>query len=72
VDRHGQKRDSHITGIRKKFISRSVCNVEKILKGGLDSIPSPSVKIQIIGGKVFLTFKGKTLMGGIVNKQKVC
>ena len=28
--------------------------VEKILKGSLDSIPSPSpsVKIQIIGGKV--------------------
>ena len=26
--------------------------VEKILKGILDSIPSPSVKIQIIDGKV--------------------
>ena len=28
--------------------------VEKILKGSLDSIPSPLVKIQNIGGKVFL------------------
>ena len=29
-------------------------NVEKILKGSLDLIPSPSVKIQIMGGKVYL------------------
>ena len=28
--------------------------VENILKGSLDSIPSPSVKIQIMGGKVCL------------------
>ena len=28
--------------------------VEKILKGSLDSIPSPSVKVQIIGGEVYL------------------
>ena len=41
--------------------------VEKILKGSLDSIPSPSVKIQIMGGKVCLRSKGKTLLG-IVNK----
>ena len=43
--------------------------VEKILKGSLDSIqsPSPSVKIQIISGKVCLRCKGKTLLG-IVNK----
>jgi hypothetical protein len=43
--------------------------VEKILKGSLDSIPtpSPSVKIQIMGGKVCLRFKGKTLLG-VVNK----
>ena len=35
--------------------------VEKILKGSLDSIPSPSpsVKIPIIGGKVCLRCKGK-------------
>jgi len=41
--------------------------VEKILKGSLDSIPSPSVKIQIMGGKVGLRCKDKTLLG-IVNK----
>ena len=42
--------------------------VENILKGSLDSIPSPSpsVKIQIMGGKVCLRCKGKTLLG--VNK----
>jgi hypothetical protein len=40
-----------------------------ILKGSLDSIssPSPSVKIQIMGRKVCLRCKGKTLLG-IVNK----
>jgi hypothetical protein len=36
--------------------------VEKILKGSLDLIPSPSVKIQIIGGKVCLRCKDKTLL----------
>ena len=43
--------------------------IEKILKGSLDSIPSPSptVKIQIMGGKVCLRCEGKTLLG-IVNK----
>ena len=43
--------------------------VENILKGSLDSIPSPSpsVKIQIMGGKVCLRRKVKTLLG-IVNK----
>jgi hypothetical protein len=43
--------------------------VENILKVSLDSIPSPSpsVKIQIMGGKVCLRFKGKPLLG-VVNK----
>ena len=43
--------------------------VENILKGSLDSIPSPSssVKIQSMGGKVCLWCKGKTLLG-LVNK----
>ena len=43
--------------------------VEKILKDSLDSIPppSPSVKIQIMGGKVCLRCRGKTLLG-VVNK----
>ena len=36
--------------------------VEKILKGSLDSIPSPSVKIQTIGGKNCLRCKCKILM----------
>jgi hypothetical protein len=46
-----------------------LCKVEKILKGRLDSISSPSfsVKIQIMGGKVCLACKGKTLLG-VVNK----
>ena len=41
--------------------------VEKILKGSLDSIPSPSpsVKIQIMGGNVSLRCKGKTLLGDV-------
>ena len=43
--------------------------VEKILKGNLNLVPSPSssVKIQIMGGKVCLTCKGKTLLG-VFNK----
>ena len=41
--------------------------VEKILKGSLDSIPSPSGKIQIMGGKVCLRCNGKTLLG-VANK----
>ena len=46
--------------------------VKKILEDSLDSIPSPTVKIQIMGGKVGLRCKDKTL--GIVNffAQKVC
>ena len=47
----------------------NIVKVEKFLKGILDSIPSPSlsVTIQIMGGKVSLRCKGKTLLG-IVNK----
>ena len=41
--------------------------VEKSFKGSLDLIPLPPVKIQIMGGKVCLRFKGITLLG-IVNK----
>ena len=41
--------------------------VEKILKGNLNSIPSPSslMKIQIIIGKICLRGKGKTLLGDV-------
>ena len=55
-----------------KFM-REVCvswsKVENILKGILVSIPSPSpsVKIQIMGGKVCLRCRGKTLLG-VVNE----
>ena len=43
--------------------------VENMLNGSLDSIPSPSpsVKIQIMGRKVCLKCKDKTLLG-VVNK----
>ena len=46
------------------LVTAAVCKVEKILKGTLDLIPSPlpSVKIQIMGGKVCLRCKGKTLL----------
>ena len=46
-----------------------IIKVEKILKARQDSIPSPSssAKIQIMGGKVCLRCKGKTLLG-VVNK----
>jgi hypothetical protein len=42
-----------------------ILKVEKILKGSLESITSssPSVKTQIMCGKVCLRCKGKTLLG---------
>ena len=59
-----------ILNITNSKIVYNYSKVEKILKGSLDSIPSPSpsVKIQIMGGKVFLRCKGKTLLLGVVNK----
>ena len=51
-----------LRNIRFAFIK-----VEKILKGSLDLIPSPSAKIQIMGGKVCLRCEGKILLG-VVNK----
>ena len=55
--------------IPSNYLFRMNSKVEKILKGSLDLIPSPSpsVKIQIMGGKICLRYKGKTLLG-IVNK----
>ena len=38
--------------------------VRKILKDSLDLIQSPSVKIQIIDGKICLRCKGKALLVG--------
>ena len=60
--------------MNKKFSEVSLSHpqlsskVETSSKGSQDSILSPSVKIQIIGGKVCLRCKGKTLLG-IVNKH---
>ena len=51
----------------KKFLGKCFLKAEKISKGSLDLIPSPSVKIQIMSGKVCLRCEGKTLLG-IVNK----
>ena len=45
------------SSLQKKILlilSSSNFKVENILKGSLYSIPSPSVKIQIMGGKVLL------------------
>jgi hypothetical protein len=46
--------------------------VEKTLKGRLDLIPSPSasVKIEIMGRKVCLRCKGKTLFVNKLSKTK--
>ena len=51
------------------FKNEQAGKVEKILKGSLNlnQSPSPSVKIQIIVGKVCLMCKGKILLG-VVNK----
>ena len=53
--------------------SRVLLKVEKVLKGSMDSIPSPSpsVKIQIMGGKVCLKCKGKTLLGVVKKLLKL-
>ena len=45
----------------------AIYKVKKIYEDGPDSIPSPSVKIQIMGGKFCLRHKGKTLLE-VVNK----
>ena len=53
----------------EELVAQARGKVKKILKGSLGSIPSPlpSVKIQIMGGKVWLSCKCKTLLG-VVNK----
>ena len=52
-----------------EFCPENQCKVKKILEDSLDSVPSPSpyVEIQIMGRKVGLRCKGKTLLG-VVNK----
>ena len=49
-----------------RTLSLTIIKVE-ILKGSLDLIQSPSMKIQIVGGKVCLRSNGKTKLG-VVNK----
>ena len=51
---------------------RYVCKVEKNLKGSLDLILSPSVKIQIMRRTVCLKCKGKTLLAVGFWIWKVC
>ena len=51
----------------RPFLQRSLTHLKQKVEGSLDLIPSPSVKIQITGGKVCLRHKGKTLLG-FVNK----
>ena len=43
--------------------------IEKILKGSLNLIPSPSpsVRIQVMGWKVCIRCEGKTLLGAVKN-----
>ena len=55
-------------------LSQIPLKVEKNLKGSLDSIPSPSpsLKIQIMGGKVCLRRKGKTLLGIVCQQAMFC
>ena len=49
-----------------------ISKVEKISKGSLDLIPSPSlsVKIQIMGGKDCMRSTGKTLLGDVIKLLK--
>ena len=53
-----------LSNFTKKVLKASNRKLEKILKGSLNSIPShsPSVKIQIMGRKICLRCKGKTLL----------
>ena len=66
--------DASAINRNQKFNQSKVCltqiKVEKILKGSLGSIPSPSslVKIQIMGGKICLRCKGKTLLALLFSK----
>ena len=69
----------NINDLKKIFIVTSITylkkyslfKVEKILKGSWDWIPSPSpsVKIQIMDGKICFRCKGKTLLGDV---NKLC
>ena len=51
LEKHSHSYASAVIFHTVEFLTFSL-EVEKILKGSLDSIPSPSVKIQIMGRKV--------------------
>ena len=70
IGRGGLKKPPKIVIYRVKIVGH--CKVEKILKGSLGSIPSPlpSVKIQIMGRKVYLRCGGKFLLGVVNNLLK--
>ena len=61
----GQPRKLSVFRLRQPKWAASKHKVEKILKGSLDLIPSPSpsVKIQLMLGKASLTYNGKRLLG---------
>ena len=51
----------------RKSSTLYIFKIKTILKVNMDSIPSPSplVNIQIMDGKVWLRYKGKTLLGDV-------
>ena len=53
--------------LAKEILTLLSIKVEKILEGSLDSISSPSTLVKIMGWKICLRYKGKTLLG-LVNK----
>ena len=65
----GSTQGTDVRLISAPALKETLCKVENILKGSLNWIPtpSPSVKIQIMGGKVCLRRRGKTLLL-VVNK----
>jgi hypothetical protein len=66
-----QLESTYLSALRKTMMLKLPVKVENILKGSLDSIPSPSpsVKIQILGGKFCLRCKGKTSNTGYLLKS---
>ena len=47
------------------LVKKLLIKLEKISKGSLDLIPSPSVKIQIMGGKVYSSWIVKIFLGAV-------
>ena len=55
--------------IFEKFDTHAHGKEEKILKGSLDSIPSPPAAFKIMGEKVCFSCKGKTLPGIVLTQH---